>query len=91
MCLNVTFTSFVTSKLGHRFKNYLERIADGEVEGVGILETTDVEVTRLTSIVRHVKTDTPVETDNQEVKVVTNTDACAKSQFTEEVLEPELS
>ena len=44
MRLNVTFTSFVTSKLGHRFKNYLERIADGEVEGMVALEAIDIEI-----------------------------------------------
>ena len=63
-----------------------ERIADGNMEGLTILETTHIKEAALASLVGHMKGDTPVDTDNQEVEVVAQTDTSANGKFLEEVL-----
>ena len=63
----------------------LERIADGEVEGVEIAEALYVEeVPRDTIVARQVDGPTPVETYHQEAHVITQTETCAQGDVVEE-------
>ena len=55
-----------------------------------ILETGDVEVARLASVVGEVEGDAPVETDDEETEVVAQADACTPRQIVEEFGELEL-
>ena len=68
----------------------LERVADGEVDGVGFLEAGDVEVAGLPRVVGEVEGDAPVETDDEEAEVVAQADARTQRQIVEEFGELEL-
>ena len=63
-----------------------ERIADGNMEGLTILETSHIKEAALASLVGHMKGDTPVDTDNQEVEIVAQADTCADGELLEEIL-----
>ena len=62
-----------------------EWIAYGEVERVTTLEALNVIKARLTCFVGQMEGHTPVETDYQEIKIVTDAQACADSLFAEEI------
>ena len=61
--------------------NDLEWITYCKVKTMTVLKPADVVVTTLARIVWHVETYTPVETENEELEVVTHTDSCAKSHL----------
>ena len=61
------------------------------MEGLVLLESIGIEEARLACFVRHVETDSPVETDDEEIEVVTDTNTCADSHLAEEILQTEAS
>lgn len=69
----------------------LERIAYGEMESLIVLEAVVVEIARLARIERHVQTDTPIETQNEEIEVVTQSDTGVQRQIVEETAKRELT
>ena len=68
-----------------------EWIAYGEVQGLIVLEAVDVVESALACVVRHVKTDTPIQAQHQEFEVVTETDARAHCQLAIEAAEAEIA
>ena len=67
-----------------------ERITDGEVEPLAVLEAGDVVITRTARFVRHMEGDSPVEAENQEGEVVADAYTRAQGDVVEETLEGEL-
>ena len=63
-----------------------EGIADGKVEGEGVLEFGNVVVRRLSCVVRGVNADAKVEAKNKEIEVVAQSETCAESQGLEEAI-----
>ena len=63
----------------------LERVADGEVDGIGFLEAGDVEVARRAGVVGEVEGEAPVETDDEETEVVAQADTRAQGEVVEEL------
>lgn len=61
--------------------SWLEWITDCKVKTMTVLKPADVVVAALSRIVWHVETNTPVETEDEELEVVTHTDTCAKSHL----------
>ena len=59
------------------FKKTSERIAKGEMEGLIVLKAVDIVETALARVVRQMEADAPVETQDKEVQVVADADACA--------------
>ena len=60
----------------------LERVADGEVEGLGLAETVPVEeVARTLGQVGHVECQSPVDADDEEPQVVAQSYACGHSRL----------
>ena len=68
----------------------LERVADGEVEGLVAVEAVEVEESALLGLVRHVQTDTPVESEDEEIEVVAYSHARSHGHLVEDALELEL-
>lgn len=60
-----------TSNQKPQTSNHLERVTDGEVEGLSVAEFRYVVESALAGIVGQVDTDTPVETYDEEIEVVT--------------------
>ena len=60
------------------------------MEGLIILEAIVVEIARLARIERHVQTDTPVESKDEEIEVVTQSDAGVQRQIVEETAKRKL-
>ena len=50
-----------------------------------IFETINIKVTGLTCIIWHMKGNSPVQAQNQEVQIVTNTNTCSQSQIVQEM------
>ena len=50
--------------------SYLERIAHRKVQTLNILESAYIEEARLASVVWHMQTYAPVNTDNEEVEII---------------------
>ena len=67
----------------------LERIAYGEMESLIVLEAVVVEIARLARIERHVQTNTPVKTQNEEIEVVTKSDTRSYRQIAEKAAKTE--
>ena len=65
----------------------LERVADGEVKRLGILETVNIEIARLRGFVRTVEGEPPVESDHQEPEVIAQADTCAEGHLIEQTIE----
>ena len=62
-----------------------ERVPDGEVQGVHILEAGYVEVALFASVVGQVEAKAPVDADHEEVHVVAQAEASAGGQMIEEI------
>ena len=62
----------------------LEWIADGEVDGKGILELGDVVVGGFACVVGIMDTHTEVKTEDEEVEVVAKSETCADGERLEE-------
>ncbi|MDE6807277.1 MAG: hypothetical protein K2I98_02300 [Prevotella sp.] len=60
-----------------RFLNGSEGIADGEVQGVHVLEAGYVEIAAFPGVVGQVESDAPVDTHHEEVEIVAQSDALA--------------
>ena len=63
----------------------LERIAYGEVEAKGIPEAAHIVVAALAGIVGRMDTDSYIESEDEEVKVVAQAGACAEGDILEEL------
>lgn len=61
------------------------------MEGLVAAEAVDVEVAGTAGVVGQVEADAPVETDDEEVEVVAQSDAGAQCELAEEVLQPEVA
>ncbi len=66
----------------------LEWISDSKVDALTVAETANVIEPRF---IRHVQAYSPVETDNEEVEIVAQTDTGAQGSLLKQVLEFELS
>ena len=80
ICCHTTFINYYSQI---RLPN-LERIADGEVQGMGVLEAVDVEVARTAGVVGHVQGYAPVDAYNQESEVIAQAEARPQCQLVEE-------
>ena len=67
-----------------------ERIADGKMQSLSILETPDVVESALARVVRNMQTDAPVEPDDEEVQVVAQPDTSSHSKVFERAPEFEI-
>ena len=67
-----------------------ERIADGKIEGKAVFETTNVVITRLACVVRQVESESPVESDDEEVEVVSYASTGSDGYLFEEAVEAEV-
>ena len=65
----------------------LEGIADGEVQGLHILEAAKIEIAiaiRERNILWIVEGEAPIDANDEESKIIAQTDACADSDIIEE-------
>ena len=69
----------------------LEWIADGEVDGKGILELGDIVVGGFACVVGIMDAHTEVETEDEEVEVVAESETCADGERLEETALTELA
>ena len=60
------------------------------MQGVHILETGNVEVAAVTCVVGKVQTEAPVYSQDEEIEVVAQADACAGGQLLKEIAGTEL-
>lgn len=61
----------------------LERIADGEMQGKGILKLRHVEKARLTCIIRRMQTDAKVKAEHKELQIIAHTETGAYGDVSE--------
>ena len=61
----------------------LERIADGEVEGVHVAEALDIEIAGAAGLVGHMETEAPVNADDEELEVVAQAETGAGGKLVE--------
>lgn len=71
--------------------SFLERIADGEVEGMGVFEAIDVIEAGLAGVVWYMEADSPVEAQDEEAEVVADAHTSTHRNVTEETVEAELT
>ena len=64
----------------------LERISNSEMQGLALTEAGYIEIARLACIVRTVDGQAPIETDNQEAHIVTQTDTGAYCKLIDKLL-----
>ena len=62
---------------------FLERIADGEMQRLVAAELIDVVEAALRGLIRHMQTNTPVKTQDEEVEVVAQADTRAEGYLVE--------
>ena len=70
---------------------FLERIADGEMQRLVATELIDVVEAALRGLIRHMQTYTPVKSQDEEVEVVAQADACSHRHLLKEFTETEIS